>query len=1101
MTIHVALQHHMRYRYDRRVRLGPQIVRLRPAPHCRTRILTYSLRVAPEPHFVNWQQDPFSNWQARYVFPDLADHLDVTVDLVAELAVLNPFDFFVEDSARTFPFAYDSDLAQDLEPYLRTTAEGERFAAYLAGIDAAAPNTVDFLVALNRRLQNDIAYLVRLEPGVHAPEETLARGRGSCRDSAWLLAQLLRRLGVASRFVSGYLIQLKPDQPPLEGSVGVDADFTDLHAWVEVFLPGAGWIGLDPTSGLLAGEGHLPLAATPDPFHAAPITGSVEPCEVAFDHEMSIERVFETPRVTVPYDPPEWAAIDASAAAVEERLRADDVRLAAGGRPTFSSVDDRDGAEWNSAALGPTKHALALALVDRLQARLAPTGLLIHGQGAWFPGEPLPRWALTLHWRADGEPLWSAPRPSAEERPRPPADVDAAGRFAHALARRLGLDPECVRSAHEDPAVFPGAGALRPQGADRHTATGQGDLETPQRPAPPFDDDAAPAVAAVLPLQARELAVAGRRRLCWTSDRWETRRGHLVLVAGDSPAGFRLPLSSVVGLDATDAADAVVPLDPFADRPALPTHAMAGRERAAPAEPSAAARRSPVRTALVVEPRDGRLAVFLPPTESADAFVELVAAIERTAVESDQTVRLEGYPAPPDPRLRVIEVTPDRGVIAVDLPPARSWREQVALSRTVYAEARLARLDTAKFLLDGRPTGTGGGHRIVLGGPAAADSPFLRRADLLASVLRYWQNHPALSFLFSRLAIGPSGPAPRLDEGQRDRLYELEIALAQVPGPAGFDDTPPWLADRLFRDLLVAPDGDARGGEICIDRLYHPGDSLRRRGLVAFRAFEMPPHPEMSLVQHLLLRALVAWFWREPYTRPLERFDAALHDRFMLPEVVWADLEAVLAELAAAGFHLAPTWFRPHFEFRFPRYGEVEAAGLRIELRAALEPWQPLALTGAGDSAGRAVDDSLERLEVKVEGAENSRLVVACNGWRLPLQDIGRGQAVAGVRFRAWRPPSCLHPTIGVHGPLVFDVVDTAAARAVGGCTYHVTHPGGRNYTTLPVNALEAHARRHARFQASGHTPGPIRPRTAPPHPEAPWTLDLRRTTSGRSRT
>ena len=406
MSLQVALHHRTAYRYDRLVAVSPQIVRLRPAPHTRTRVTSYSLQVEPRAHFLNWQQDPFGNWKARVVFPEWVREFVVTVDLVAELSAFNPFDFFVEESAERWPFAYEPALAQDLWPYLQCETAGPRLRALLASVPRAPRNTVDFLVELNQRLQGAIRYLIRLEPGVQTPEETLAKASGSCRDTGWLLVQCLRHLGIAARFVSGYLIQLKPDVRSLDGPAGAESDFTDLHAWAEAFVPGAGWLGLDPTSGLFTAEGHLPVAATPEPQSAAPITGMVDECEVDFSHAMSVIRIAESPRASRPYTEEQWATIDALGEAVERRLRAGDVRLTMGGEPTFVSLDDMEGAEWNVAAVGPTKERLAATLIDRLRERFAPGGLVTYGQGKWYPGESLPRWAFGCYWRRDGVPIW-----------------------------------------------------------------------------------------------------------------------------------------------------------------------------------------------------------------------------------------------------------------------------------------------------------------------------------------------------------------------------------------------------------------------------------------------------------------------------------------------------------------------------------------------------------------------------------------------------------------------------------------------------------------------------------------------------------------------
>ena len=1096
MVMHVALHHRTAYRYDREVALGPQLVRLRPAPHCRTRVLAYALAVRPRKHFLNWQQDPHGNWQARLVFPERTAELVVEVDLVVEMAALNPFDFFLEPAAETVPFAYEPRLRKDLEPYLETLPAGPRLAALLASIPRDPAPTVGFLVELNRRLAREIRYLIRMEPGVQTPEETLERASGSCRDSTWLLVQLLRRLGLAARFVSGYLIQLAPDVKALDGPSGTEVDFTDLHAWAEVFLPGAGWIGLDPTSGLLAGEGHLPLAATPAPETAAPISGLVEPCGVELSFEMSVRRILEQPRVTRPYAEEQWQAILAAGDAVDAVLEAGDVRLSMGGEPTFVGIDARDAAEWNTEANGLAKRARADDLARRLLDRFAPGGVLHHGQGKWYPGEPLPRWAFTVFWRRDGEPLWRRPELIVREGGATGADPERAERFLRRLADELGVAPDDALPAFEDAAHLRRLEEALPENLDPRDDRPEvlpGEPSERRRLARALDRGPDRPTAFVLPLQPWR-SRDGRVR--WRSERWTTRRGRLVLIPGDSPAGLRLPLGSLPWIEA-DEWPHVVPLDPFAAHAALPARPPRRQERLARPEPAtrvAATGGTPVRTALAVEPRDGILHVFLPPLGGADDFVDLLAAIETTAAELGEPIRLEGYEPPRDPRLELVRVTPDPGVIEVNIHPARSWREQVAITEALYEEARLARLDASKFLIDGRLVGTGGGNHIVVGGPTPADSPFLRRPDLLASLVTYWQHHPSLSYLFSSLFIGPTSQAPRIDEARHDQLHELEIALRQVPDPGADAPIPPWLVDRLFRNLLIDVTGNTHRAEICIDKLYDPAGPAGRQGLVEFRAFEMPPHPRMSLAQQLLLRALIAWFWQRPYRHRLVRWGTALHDRFMLPYHVWQDFLRVLEDLEGAGLALDPAWYLPQLEFRFPHYGEVRVRDVEIELRAALEPWHVLGEEAVSGGTARYVDSSLERLQVEVRGLEGDRFVVTCNGRALPLQPTAtRGVAVSGVRFRAWQPPFCLHPTIGVHSPLSFELVDRWNRRSLGGCTYHVMHPAGRNYEALPVNDLEAEGRRLARFERLGHSMGVLDPPAVVIDPDFPHTLDLRR--------
>ena len=1172
MAIRVAIHHKTHYQFDRPTLIYPHVLRLRPAPHSRTKIHSYSLKIKPENHFINWQQDPFGNFQARLVFPELSESLSIEVEVLADMTSINPFDFFVEDYAQHLPFEYDEQLQKELIPYLEITESGPLLKARVEKIRQEIKHRQvsdkpwhinDFMVTVNQQLQQDIGYGIRLEPGVQTCEETLTLKKGSCRDSAWLLVQIFRHLGYAARFASGYLVQLTADIKALDGPSGPENDFTDLHAWTEIFIPGAGWIGLDPTSGLLATEGHIPLACTPDPISAAPITGATGKCEVEFSYSNEVFRVLEDPRVTKPYTEEQWATINALGAAVDQELIEQDVRLTTGGEPTFVSIDDMESEQWNTGALGADKLRLAKDLLLRMRQRIAPLGLLHYGQGKWYPGEEIPRWALGCFWRTDGQPLWRNPKWLARFDHSYGFTEQDAQRFSQIFCEKIDVDADHLIPAYEDTLYYLWAEQNLPANIDPLKADLKDELER-RRIAQVLSRGLNNPTGYVLPIEWNYL------HHNWLTGRWKMRRDHLYLIPGDSPLGLRLPLNSLEfpehEFEKYQAqSDVSVPKPPLApsgeqmlalktgrvefNSPspasvALSGHGISGEivdasfakqtsaktERPHPNTPLARGGDAKIeknisqkknrieagyviRTAMCFEAREGRLYCFMPPLTYLEHYIALIEAIEDTAAILNMPVVIEGYEPPKDYRLKKFLITPDPGVIEVNIHPCNNWQELVTNTEALYEDARQSRLGTEKFMLDGRHSGTGGGNHVTFGGHTPLDSPFLRRPDLLRSLVTYWQHHPGLSYLFSGLFIGPTSQSPRVDEARDDALYELEIAFKHMP--TGEVDQP-WLVDRLMRNLLVDITGNTHRSEFCIDKLYAAGSASGRQGILEFRGFEMPPHSRMSLVQILLLRCLISRFWNNPYSKPLVRWGTALHDKFMLPHFVWEDLRDVVRDLNENGYPFQLEWLAAFEEFRFPHYGRVQLDDIEIELRWAIEPWNVLGEEITSFGTARYVDSSLERLQIKVSGLTPSRYVVACNGRRVCLNPTGKhGEYVGGVRYRAWQPPSALHPTIGIHSPLVFDLIDTWNGKSIGGCTYHVSHPGGRSYDRFPVNANEAESRRGNRFFDINHTPGalPITPagkilreffaHKHPPRPmappmeevadEFPYTLDLRK--------
>jgi uncharacterized protein (DUF2126 family)/transglutaminase-like putative cysteine protease len=1065
MALKIVISHKTVYKYDRLVSLSPHIFRLRPAPHSRTPIESYSIKIKPENQFLNWQQDPFGNYMARLIFPEKTTELSVDVEIIADLKTINPFDFFVEASAEEYPFKYSETIKKELSPYLEITEKGKLLEDFLKTIDYTPRKTIYFLIDINRKIYEYLNYNIRLDPGVQTCEETLGQKNGSCRDYAWLFVQTLRHLGFGARFVSGYLVQLKSDEKSLDGPSGPEEDFTDLHAWAEVYLPGAGWIGFDATSGLLAGEGHIPLACTPNFESAAPVEGMTDICETEFFFENSVKRIFESPRVTKPYTEEQWKEIYKLGFKVEKELEKGDVRLTMGGEPTFVSIDDMESPEWNTDADGEHKRKLAADLTEKLYGKFAEGGVLHHAQGKWYPGEPLPRWQIEICWRKDGKPIWHNKKLLGAFTENIELPENAASSFLDTLTNYLRITNEFILPTYEDAFYF-----LWEQGklpVDVDPAKDKDASLVRKKLNEILESGTSKEIGYVLPLNNSD----GQ----WYTNKWEFRRQHIFLIPGNSPVGLRLPLDSLIQKPGNEFPK--YEPDNFSKKKKLPSYKnrVLKRHKEFLSDGILENKHSYfVRTALCAEVREGKLYLFLPPLDSVEIFLDLIAAIELTARELKLPVILEGYDPPKDSRLESMKITPDPGVIEVNVHPTHNWKELTENTFTIYEQAKLARLGTEKFMLDGKHTGTGGGNHVTLGGITPADSPLLRKPSLLRSLLTFWQHHPGLSYLFSGSFIGPTSQAPRVDEARLENLYELEIAFSQIPKDG---EVPFWLTDRLFRHLLTDLTGNTHRAEFCIDKLYSPDSSSGRLGILELRGFDMPPHPQMSLMQMLLVRTLVSWFWKKPYEHDLVRWGTELHDKFLIEHYVREDIKDIVEQLNRAGYKFKEDWFNPFFEFRFPLHGMVDINNIHIELRAAIEPWNVLGEEMTGGGTARYVDSSLERLQVKVSNFVEERYVLTCNGVKVQLNATSvKGEYVAGIRYKAWDPYSALHPTIGVDTPLVFDIVDKWNRRSIGGCTYYVAHPGGRSYDTYPVNSFEAESRRINRFWEFGHTQGEIDP-------------------------
>lgn len=1042
MSIQITLNHHKSYQFERPIFLGPHVIRLRPSPHYPLPIQSYTLKISPEDHSLSWRQDVYGNWLAKVNFPNPIQHFKIEVELLINLYPINPFQFLIDPDAVEYPFIYEDLLKQELNSFFEIKESGELLQQYLETLDTTRQFTTNFITAINQKIAQDIEYQMRLEEGIQSCEETLTKRTGSCRDSAWLLVQIFRHLGIASRFVSGYLIQLAIDETPLDDSITITKDMADLHAWVEVFLPGAGWIGLDPTSGMLTAEGHIALAVGSHPDMASPIVGTIEPCETTLDFSLTVSRIYETPKVSKPYHHQQWLEINHLGQFVDQQLLENQIGLTMGGEPTFISIDDFESPEWRFEAEGETKRQKAGILLRKLSDQFAFGGILQETIGKWYSGESLPRWALGCFWRLDQIPVCRFPELWEDESKNNHYSLEQAQFFINTLTQYLRVDPACILPAY--------SGKNQPPNGY------------------------------ILPL----LWGIKEQQECWISCLWETETP-IYLEEGESSIGLRLPLNRI---NWNPQLEWEPPPNP--ERKNTPLGDFVNRVKDRHQQPIYLTSINSIKVALTVEIKNGNLEIFIPPIGILESYLDLITCIENTAKELQLSINLKGYPPPADPRLQRFFITPDPGVIEVNIHPAKTWNELVKITEILYEQARLSRLGVEKYTLEGRTISTGGGCHVTIGGMTPLESPLLRRPDLLKSLITFWQNHPSLSYLFAGEFVGATSQSPRIDEARHDTLYELEIAFKQFDK---YDFLPPEILDQLLRNLLIDITGNTHRSAFCIDKLYPVNFPENQLGLLEFRSFAMLPHPQMSLVINLLIRALVAQFWQHPYDKKLVRWGTQLHDRFFLPYYIGEDLKDVILFLQQRGYPFQFDWFLPFFEFRFPSYGSMIKEGVKLELHYALESWPVLAEEMTHRGTSRSVDDSMERLQITLNNGIEDRYFVTCNGYPVPLHSTTiHGQFVAGVRYRARQSTPSLHPAIAPHVPLIFDIIDTWKERSIGGCMLYNSDPSGAIWQTFPINEREAQGRLKSRFIPQGHTPNPIKISPLSPSQEFPLTLDLR---------
>lgn len=1050
MSTRIALTHHFEQFFDRPVNLATHWLRLHPAPHSKPEIKAWSLRIEPEPHFLNWVKDSFGNHQARLDFPEPVNRFCLKMDFLANLKPVNPFDFIVESYANHYPFAYPEQLEKELKPYLQLPAATTAVSSFLDSLPKDKLYIVEKLSQINLAVHNRLN-IKTAPPGDIDLEKALKTGEGSPSESAWLLTVSLRSLGLAARFTSGYRLVLvndpKSHDEPSAG-LGGSSDTAALHAWSEVYLPGAGWIGLDPAAGIFINECYIPLASTPAPQRALPWIREfskdhdhVEP--LASQESVKVRRLLPKPAAST-YSETQLADMEATGQYIDTRLNSDGLHLAMASSISFTASNGYS--EWINFALGYNKRIIAETLLDDLKESLAPGGVYQQGQGEWFSGENLPRWSLSCYYRADGIPLWRNPAlmvaasTSGEDGHSfntGSCKLKDAETLGQILAKNLGLSTDKLIPAYEDPLYRLWSS---PEGTITPPAETLNDPEQRRRFAAQLSEQQQEPAGYVLPLRWDGV------QHTWTTSSWQFRRNALYLMPGNSPLGYRLPLAS---LPAQEAATREITPDrcPFEERPLLSEifgEACARLTTYQPTPPTTADENlnleAPSITALCIQVRNGYLHLFLPPLTHLEHWLDLLAVIEDTATQLQLPIALEGYAPPPDYRLLNFKLEPDVGILRLTLPMADNWESLRNNLQTAYEKGWNLGLLNERIADNGRRQPPGGGSEIILGGQQPKLSPFLNKPELLRSLISFWQRHPSLSYLFAGRMIGPSGPAPRPDEGRDDALYELDIALSRLPGN---ESATPWVSDRVLRHILIDPAGSIHKAEIRIDQLYGPDRSNQRQGRISIGSFETAPTPQQALAQNLLVRALLDYFATRPYDKGTINFGSALHDKFMLPEILWEDLQDVIGELNSVKLPIQTEWYKPFIEQRFPLLGKIAADEVVVELRTAHEPWPLLAEEVVGGSVTRFLDSANQRIQVSVSGYLPSRHILLCNGLPVPLQAGKiRGRYVGGVRYKVWNPPSTLHPTLPALSSLVFDLVDAHTGRICCGCTWIPTRPG-----------------------------------------------------------